>query len=66
MRRAAVEDEAPLPVLQLAHPFRDDDCGEEVANKQIGDSTDLGHEALDPQQRGTSAPIARQEHPQER
>jgi hypothetical protein len=49
--RAAVEDEAPLRVLQLAHPFRDDDCGEEVAEK-IGDRTDLGHEALDPPTEG--------------
>ena len=44
---ATIQREAQALARQLAHPFRDDDCGEDVA-EQIRDGTNLRHKALHP------------------
>src|SRR6516162_1909789 len=50
----AIEDEAQAIVVEFAHPLRNDDGGEDVA-EEVGDGADLGHEALDPEQQGKAA-----------
>ena len=46
---AAIEHRGAARVVELAHPFRDHDGREDVA-EEIGDGADLGHEAVDAEQ----------------
>src|SRR5215471_14402485 len=50
----AIEDEAQTLVIELAHPPRNDD-GREYIAEEVGDGANFRHEALDPEQQREAA-----------